>query len=132
MEKSYIRWNERKFEIWKTKILGYTQLRKLKDILVWQNNNVNADKNETASLEVIHLLDDRSISLVIREVKDDGRKAFKILRERVKTLYNQLTTLQKGTTENITTDYLMKAENSNSLILFKMTLGHVKDSPKCP
>eukprot|EP00794_Sanderia_malayensis_P001519 gene1519-1679_t len=111
--------DQRKFEIWETKILGYMELRKLKDILVGENDNINADKNETAFSELIQFLDDRSLSLVIREAKDDGRKAFKILREfyagdskpRVITLYNQLTTLQKGTTENLT-DYLMRAEKA--------------------
>ena len=76
-------------------------------------------KNETTFAELIQFLDDRSLSLVIREAKDDGRKAFKILREfyagsskpRVITLYNQLTTLTKGNSETVT-DYMIRAEKA--------------------
>ena len=95
------------------------KLRKLKNIFVGESDEVSADKNETEFSELIQFLDDRSLALVIREAKDDGRKAFKILREfyagdskpRVITLYSQLTTLQKGNTENIT-DYLMRAKKA--------------------
>ena len=37
--------DERTFEIWKTKILGYMKLRKLKDTRVG-NGEVDQDKNE--------------------------------------------------------------------------------------
>ena len=55
----------------------------------------------------------------MREAKDEGRKAWKILKEhyasgskpRIITLYNELTTLQKSASETIT-DYLLRAENS--------------------
>ena len=65
--------DERKYEIWETKILGYMKLRKLKDTLVGVGE-VDADKNETAFSELIQFLDERSLSLVIREARDDGRK----------------------------------------------------------
>ena len=110
--------DERTFEIWETKILGYMKLRKLKDTLVG-NDEVDQDKNEIAFAELIQFLDERSLSLVIREAKDDGRKAFKILRDfyagdskpRVITLYNQLTSLRKANLENVT-DYLIRAEKA--------------------
>ena len=57
------------------------KLRKLKNIFVGESDEVSADKNETEFSELIQFLDDRSLALVIREAKDDGRKAFKILRE---------------------------------------------------
>ena len=89
------------------------KLRKLKDTLVG-NDEVDQDKNVIAFAELIQFLDERSLSLVIREAKDDGRKAFKILRDfyagdskpRVITLYNQLTSLRKANLENVT-DYLI-------------------------
>eukprot|EP00795_Rhopilema_esculentum_P013920 gene13920-4872_t len=110
--------DERTFEIWETKILGYMKLRKLKDTLV-ENGEVDQDKNEIAFAELIKLLDERSLPLVIREAKDDGRKAFKILRDfyagdskpRVITLFNQLTSLRKANLENVT-DYLIRAEKA--------------------
>ena len=108
--------DERKFEVWETKILGYMELRKLKETLVG-TGAVN-DKNETAFAELIQLLGERSLSLVIREAKDDGRK---ILREfyagssksTVIMLYNQLTTLTKGNSETVT-DYMICAEKAAS------------------
>ena len=44
--------DERKFEVWETKILGYMKLRKLKETLVG-TGAVNNDKNETAFAELI-------------------------------------------------------------------------------
>ena len=71
--------DKRKFEIWEVKILGCMKLRKLKETLVG-TEEIDANKNETAFAELIQFLDERSLSLVIREAKDDGRKAFQILR----------------------------------------------------
>ena len=111
--------DERNFETWEVKILGYMKLRKLKEILVGTDDPADEDKNETAFAELIQFLDERSLSLVIREAKDDGRKAFKILREfyagsskpRVIALYNQLTTLVKRESESVT-DYMIRAEKA--------------------
>ena len=52
--------DERKFEVWETKILGYVKLRKLKETLVG-TDDVNNDKNETAFAELIQFLDERSL-----------------------------------------------------------------------
>ena len=114
--------DERKFEIWEVKILGYMKLRKLKETLV-ATDEVDQNKNETVFAELIQFLDERSLSLVIREAKDDGRKALKILREfyagsskpRVITLYNQLTTLLKRESESVT-DYMIRAEKAASAL----------------
>ena len=110
--------DERKFELWETKILGYMKLKKLKDVLVG-TNQPSAEKNEQAFAELIQFLDERSLSLVMRDARDDGREAFRILREhyagsgkpRIITLYNQLTTLQKRDTETMT-DYILRAETA--------------------
>ena len=64
-------------------------------------------------------MDDRSLSLIIREAKDEGRKALKVLREhyqgngkpRVIALYTKLTSLRKGENEMIT-DYIIRAETA--------------------
>ena len=94
------------------------KLRKLKGTL-FGTDQVDPDENETAFAELIQFLDECSLSLAIRDAKDDGRKAFKILREfytgsskpRVITLYNQLTTLMKGSSETVT-DYMIRAEKA--------------------
>ena len=87
--------DERKFELWKTNIFGYMKLKKLKDVLVG-TNQPSTEKNEQAFAELIQFLDERSFSLVMRDTRDDGREAFRILREhyagsgkpRIITLYN--------------------------------------------
>ena len=114
--------DERKFETWEVKILGYMKLRKLKETLVG-TDDADEDKNETAFAELIQFLYERSLSLVIREAKNDERKAFKILKEfyagsskpRVITLYNQLTTLTKRESESVT-DYMIRAEKAASTL----------------
>ena len=114
--------DERKFEVWETKVFGYMKLRKLKETLVG-TGAVNNDKNETAFAELIQFLVERSLSLFIREAKDDGRKAFKILREfyagsskhRMITLHNQLTTLTKGNSKPVT-EYMIRAEKAASAL----------------
>jgi len=101
--------NERKFELWETKILGYMKLKKLKVVFTTEDE-ITVEQNETAYAELIQFLDERSLTLVIREAKDKGREAWKILKEhyasgskpRIITLYNELTTLQKSHTETIT------------------------------
>ena len=55
-------------------------------------------KNANGFAELVQHLDDRSLSLIIREAKDDGKKALKVLREhyqgigkpRVIALYTEL------------------------------------------
>ena len=66
--------NERKYDLWETKILGYMKLKKLKMVFVTEDD-VTEEQNETAFAELIQFLDERLLSLVIREARDDGRKA---------------------------------------------------------
>ena len=78
--------DERKYEQWEVRFLWYLKIKKLKDIAVPAdpaNPPTDADaqsKNELIYAELCQFLDDTSLSLVIREAKDDGRKALKILR----------------------------------------------------
>ena len=79
----------------------------------------DAEENAEASARLIQYLDDRSLSLVIREACDDGRKTLSILRvhciskskPRVISLYTELTTLKKGR-EKFLTDYIIRAETA--------------------
>ena len=79
----------------------------------------DAAKNEEAFSEIVQLLDDRSLSLVMRDAKDDGRQALKILREhyagkgkpRVLSMWTVLSSLVK-TPEDTITDYLIRAETA--------------------
>ena len=56
------------------------KLRKLKGILVG-NKEVDEGLNELAFAELIQFLDKHSLSLVIHGAADNGREAYKILRQ---------------------------------------------------
>lgn len=126
------RWNrlcfdgdERNYELWETKFLGYLRLLGLKAAILDEPGESEEEdkdldeKNEVAYAELIQVLDDRSLSLVMRDARDDGRKALEILREhyagkgkpRVISLYTELTSLQKTPSESVT-DYMIRAETA--------------------
>ncbi|XP_066925480.1 uncharacterized protein [Clytia hemisphaerica] len=122
--------DERKFELWEVKFLGYMNIRKLKHVFV-SEDEITAEKNELAFSELIQFLDERSISLIMRDARDNGRLAFKILKEhyaasgkpRIITLYTQLTSLIKRNNESIT-DYILRAESAaNALRTAKETVS---------
>ena len=109
--------DERKYELWEAKFMGYLHILKLKETV--ESKEPNAAKNADVYAELIQVLDDRSLSLVMREATDDGKKAISILREhymscgkpKVIALYAELTALQKGENECVT-DYMLRAEAS--------------------
>ena len=109
--------NERKYELWETKILGYTKLKGLKEIFIV--GEISADKNQFVYAELVQYLDERSLSLVMRDAKEHAREALRILRAhyagsgkpRIITLYNQFTTLNKSHSEAIT-DCIIRVENA--------------------
>lgn len=112
--------DERKYEQWEVKFLGYMRLQKLKDtILSPPDTDVDEAKNEEAFAELIQFLDDKSLSLVMRDAIDDGRKALAILRQhyagsgkpRIISLYTELTSLVKRSDESVT-DYVIRAETA--------------------
>ena len=66
------------------KFLGYMRLQKLHEVVVRVESEKevpDAAKLANAFAELVQCLGDRSLALVIREAKDDGRKALKVLRE---------------------------------------------------
>ena len=116
--------DERKYEIWELKFLGYMRLRKLHETITAASDvPVDDSKNCEAFAEIIQCLDDKSLSLIMRDAKDDGRKALAMLRKhymsrgkpRIIALYTELTSLVKNTKETVT-DYLIRAENAYSLL----------------
>lgn len=119
--------DERKFELWRLKFLGYLKIKKLKHIVCLADGAVRPDgfndKNELAFAELIQCLDDRSLSLVMRDAEDDGRKALKILeahysgtgKSRVISLYTELTSLMMKMHESVT-DYIIRAETASTAL----------------
>ena len=121
--------DESKYELWEVKFLGHMRLRKLHDTILPEDEGGVADtavdvgKNAEAYAELVQCLDDRSLSLVMRDAKDKGRKALKILRghylssgkPRVIALYTELTSLKKSTSETVT-DYMVRAETAAALL----------------
>ena len=65
--------NEKKFELWEIKVLGYMKLKKLKNVFT-SVDDITEEQNETAFAELIQFLDERSLTLVMRE-------AWQILKE---------------------------------------------------
>jgi len=62
--------DERKYELWEVKFLGFMRLQKLHDVIEpveGETKPPNAEKNAEAFAELIQCLDDRSLSLVIRD-----------------------------------------------------------------
>ena len=66
---------------------------------------------------MIQFLDDKSLSLIMRDATDNGRKALQILRDyyagkgkpRIISLYTELMSLQKSKDESVT-DYIIRPE----------------------
>ncbi|KAJ8414258.1 hypothetical protein AAFF_G00051280 [Aldrovandia affinis] len=106
--------------------MGHLRLQKLKNTILEEPTSDDAgeltadeEKNAEAYAELIQFLDDKSLSLVMREAADDGRKALKILRDyyagrgkpRIVSLYTELTSLKMSSSESVT-DYVIRAENT--------------------
>ncbi len=78
--------DETEYELWETKMLGHLHLLRLKNMVLREptsQDEVVADgkKNTDAYAELIQLLDDKSLSLIMKYAPDNARKALKILRE---------------------------------------------------
>ena len=117
--------DEKNFELWETRIMGYMRIKKLHDVFadLDTERNIAADKNALAFAELIQFLDERSLALIIRDAKDNGRKAFKILKEhyqssgkpRMISLYTQLGTLKMSHDEDVT-DYILRGETAAHML----------------
>lgn len=91
----------------------------LKDTILSKEENVDSEKNEECYAELIQFLDDKSLSLVMHDATDDGRKALQILQDyyasqgkpRIIALYTELTSLKKADNETVT-DYIIRAEKA--------------------
>ena len=112
--------DEQKYEQWEIKFLGYMRLQKLKDTIGrLADDKIDTDKNAEAFAELIQSLDNKSLSLIMRDAIDDGRKALTILREhyegtskpRIISLYTQFTSFLKSSHKSVS-DYIIRAKTA--------------------
>lgn len=95
-------------------ILGHLRLQGLKDSILDElaksADKAEEEKNSEAYAELIQFLNDKSLSLVMRDAADDGQKALQIFegllcwQEKAGevSLYTELTLLQKMNSESVT------------------------------
>ena len=112
--------DERQYEQWETRFLGYLKIKKLKDVVAPLPGTDEVDDpslNEQVYAELCQFLDSTSMQLIMRDAKDDGKAALKILREhyagsskpRVINMWRQLSRLMKNSNETVT-EYVLNAE----------------------
>ena len=120
--------DERSYELWETRFLAHLELRGLSATIKAEPqvaDDEDADvvaaadigKNAQAYAELVQVLDNKSLSLVMREAAGDGRKALKILRghyagkgkPRIVSLYCELASLHMQSNETVT-EYIVRAE----------------------
>ena len=88
-----------------------------------EENYVDVARNADVFAEIVQCLDDRSLTLVMRDAKYDGRRAIEILREhyhdyvgkgkpRVIALYTELTSLKMSEDCGLT-DYVGPTKSRN-------------------
>lgn len=110
--------DENNYELWEVKFLAYLRTLGLKDTIL-STADPDEEKNAECYAELIQVLDDKSLSLVMRDAADDGKKALRILRghyasqgkPRIIALYTELTSLLKEPGETVT-DYVLRAEKA--------------------
>jgi len=111
-----------KYELWDIKFLGHLRLQDLFKVVTC-TDDVDTEENAKVFSQLAIVLDDRSLSLIINDAKDDGRKAIGILRDyylgkskpRLIALYTELTTLRLNSEEDIT-NYIIRAERASNAL----------------
>ena len=109
--------DEQYYDIWEVRFLGYMALQGLKETILQSSTTVDSTKNKKAYAEVVMLLDEQSLSMIMTDAIDDGRKALEILRDhykcigkhRILTLFNKLCNM-KYIPEQGLTEYISRAE----------------------
>ena len=71
--KTFFDSDESKYELWEVKCLGYLRIQHLHQIILSPIDQNFVEKNATAFSKLIQYLDDKSLSSVIRDTRDNGR-----------------------------------------------------------
>ena len=113
----YFGGDSNKWEEWEVKFLAYMNLKKLKKVIMQDGGQTTPAKLEEAFSELVQFLDNRSLHLVMRDARDNGREAMKILRnhyagrgkQRIVSLYKTLCNMRMKDGMELT-DYIIKGE----------------------
>ena len=113
----YFDGDAQKWEEWEVKFLAYMNLKKLKRVVLSDGGQTTAIKLEEAFSEMVQFLDSRSLHLVMRDARDNGREALRILKEhyagrgkqRIVSLYKTLCNMKMNEDMELT-DYIIKGE----------------------
>jgi hypothetical protein len=119
--------DDERYELWEERFRAHLRLHKLHKVAEEEPaaaddaavNERNIELNAQVFAELVQFLDDKSLSLIIRDAKNDGRKALRILREhylgsskpRIIALYTELTSLKMNSGDSVT-NYILKAEKA--------------------
>ncbi|KAF2346677.1 Zinc finger CCHC-type [Trinorchestia longiramus] len=115
--------NDERYELGEVKFRAYLDLKSLNSVLEGEESSLDVVKNKQVFSELVQTLDDKSLSLIIRDAYGDGRKSMKILRDhylgsskpRIIALYCELAALKMQNGETVT-DYLLRAETTASYL----------------
>lgn len=117
---------ESRYSLWKVKFHAHLRLKKLEDVIsiAIADTDLDVDKNVLAYAELVQCLDDTSLSLVMYDADQNGRKALEILEKhyrgagkpRIISLYTELTTLEMKPGESVTA-YVIRAEKASVALL---------------
>ena len=116
----YFDGDQEKYEMFEVKFKAHLRLQKLNDVIERvDDGEAGPSRNADVFAELVQVLDDKSLQLIMRDARDDGRKALSILREhycgkskpRILTLYTELTSLRLLSGESVT-DYMLRAEST--------------------
>ena len=107
------------YELWETRFHAYLRMQKLLDVLQGGSGEEFVTRTALVYSELVQCLDDKSLSLIMRDAKDDGCAAMKLLQEyyigaskpRIISLYTELTSLKMREDEGVT-DYIIRAEKA--------------------
>ena len=106
---------EKHWELWEERFMAYMRQKKYHTILDPAHRGpVDPNRNANVYSELVQFLDDRSLGLIMRDAKNDGKKSMEILRAhyagtgkpRMIQLYSQLCSLKKTCEEDVT-NYLL-------------------------
>ena len=68
--------DERNYEVWEMKFMAYMRTKELRNAIDPDTTGiVSANCRERAFAELVQVLDDRSLNLIMRDAKDDGKAA---------------------------------------------------------